>query len=89
MYRYLNNLNTCLQTTKYWRSHHILPIKHARVVAEEMRGQIRSGKKQIWIEQPFDLPAVIPTTSTSNNSFNFFKVSYKIKVDTIYKPVNF
>lgn len=80
VYTLSNLTSTCLQTTKYWKSHHILPMKHARVIAEEMRGQIRRGENQIWIKQPLNLPAVIPTTSTSNNPFNFFEVDYKIKV---------
>lgn len=69
-----------LQTTKYWKNHHILPIKYARVIAEDTRGQIRSGEKQIWNKQPFYIPAVIPTTTSSNNPFNFFEVKYKLKV---------
>lgn len=45
-----------------------------------MRGCIFSGDKQIWDSHPLNLPAIIPTTNTSNNPFNYFEVKYKIKV---------
>lgn len=73
-----------LQITKYWKSRHLLPIKYTRVVAEGIRGQVRRGESQVWNKQPFYIPAVIPTTHTSNNPFNFFEVNYKIMVITLY-----
>jgi len=51
-----------------------------RVIAEGMRGYIQSGNKQIWDSHPLNLPAIIPTTNTSDNPFNYFEVKYKIKV---------
>lgn len=58
----------------------MLPIKHVRIIAEGIRGQIRSGDEQIWNSQSFYIPATIPTTNTTNNPFNFFEVKYKMKV---------
>ncbi|XP_003245584.1 uncharacterized protein LOC100569306 [Acyrthosiphon pisum] len=69
-----------VQITKYWKTHHLLPIKHVRVIAEGIRGYIPSGNKQIWDSHPLKLPAIIPTTNTSNNPFNYFEVKYKIKM---------
>lgn len=69
-----------LQTTKYWENFHLLPIKHARVIAESTRGYIASGSTQVWSQLPLYIPAVIPTTNTSNNAFNYFDIKYKIKV---------
>jgi len=51
-----------------------------RVIAEGIRGYIQSGNKQIWDSHPLNLPAIIPTTNTSDNPFNYFEVKYKIKV---------
>jgi hypothetical protein len=72
-----------LQTTKYWENLHLLPLKHTRVVAESTRGYIASGSMQVWSQLPLYIPAVIPTTNTSNNAFNYFDVEYKIKVITV------
>ncbi|KAL5240075.1 hypothetical protein ACI65C_007485 [Semiaphis heraclei] len=69
-----------VQITKYWKTHHLLPIKHVRVIAEGIRGYVQSGNKQIWDSHPLNLPAIIPTTNTSDNPFNYFEVKYKIKM---------
>ncbi|XP_025411496.1 uncharacterized protein LOC112684286 isoform X2 [Sipha flava] len=69
-----------IQTTKYWENLHLLPLKHTRVVAESTRGYIASGSMQVWSQLPLYIPAVIPTTNTSNNAFNYFDVEYKIKI---------
>jgi len=72
-----------IQTTKYWKNHHLLPIKHTRVIVEATRGLVSSGESQIWNKQPLKIPAVIPTTSSSNNPFNFFEVKYKLKMHIV------
>ncbi|XP_026823257.1 uncharacterized protein LOC113561182 [Rhopalosiphum maidis] len=77
-----------VQTTKYWKSHQLLPIKHVRIIAEGIRGYIHSGNKQIWDSHPLNLPAIIPTTSISNNPFNYFEVKYKIKMLITLKNSN-
>ncbi|XP_022178438.1 uncharacterized protein LOC111039294 isoform X1 [Myzus persicae] len=69
-----------VQITKYWKTHHLLSMKHVRVISEGIRGYISSGNKQIWDSHPFNLPAIIPTTNTSDNPFNYFEVKYKIKM---------
>lgn len=86
--KYLKHLFYCIQTTKFWKTNRILPIKHARVITERKRGYIPSGEEQVWNEQPMHVPAVIPTTCTSNNPFNYFKVEYKIKVITYLSNIN-
>lgn len=73
-----------LQTTKYWENLHILPIKHVRIVAESTRGYIASGSTQVWSQLPLYIPAVIPTTNTSTNAFNYFDIKYTIKVTSCY-----
>lgn len=59
-------------------------MKHDRVIVEGTRGLLSRGCSQIWEKEPLYIPAVIPTTNTSNNPFNFFEVKYKLKVMIIY-----
>lgn len=77
-----------VQTTKYWKTRQLLPIKHVRIIAEGIRGYISSGNKQIWDSHPLNLPAIIPTTNISNNPFNYFEVKYKIKMLITLKNSN-
>lgn len=69
-----------VQTTKYWKTYYPIPMKYTRVVAEGTRGHLFRGCSQIWENEPLFIPAVIPTTNTHNNPFNFFEIKYKLKV---------
>ncbi|VVC29865.1 Immunoglobulin E-set,Arrestin C-terminal-like domain [Cinara cedri] len=74
-----------IQTTKYWKSYYSVPMKHTRVIAEGTRGHLSRGCSQIWENEPLYIPAVIPTTNTSNNPFNFFEIKYKLKLQIVLK----
>lgn len=77
-----------LQTTKYWKTRNLLPLKHVRVIAEGIRGHLPSGYSQIWEDEPLYIPSIIPTTNTCNNPFNFFEVKYKIKVIQLFEIIH-